>query len=131
MITIIVPIPVLTERHAIILRECSQVLLQGDVRDDLIGAVTYTCLVNGHELVLHYELGSVGEDFGLIDHSRLPALVRLTPHCEQFVIDIRRADLFEALAAEPVSSTPAKDVPGHARLSIELIEAEGPVVDVH
>jgi len=123
--------PVLTERHTIILWERSQVLLQGDVRDDLIGAVTYTCLVNGHELVLHYELGSVGEDFGLIDHSRLPALVRLTPHCEQFVIDIRRADLFEALAAEPVSSTPAKDVPGHARLSIELIEAEGPVVDVH
>ena len=53
MITIIIPIPVLTERHAIILRERSQVLLQGDIRDDLIGAVTYTCLVNGHELVLH------------------------------------------------------------------------------
>ena len=53
VVAIIVPIPVLTERHAIILRERSQVLLQGDVRDDLIGTVTYTCLVDGHELVLH------------------------------------------------------------------------------
>ena len=57
VITIIIPIPVLTERHAIILRECSQVLLQGDIRDDLIGTVTYAGLVNGDELVLHYELG--------------------------------------------------------------------------
>jgi len=71
------------------------------------------------------------EGLGLIDHSRLPALVRLTPHCEQLMIDVRRADLFEAFRAEPISCTPAKDVPGHARLSIELIEAEGPVVDVH
>ena len=131
MITIIIPIPVLTERHTIILRERSQVLLQGDIRDDLIGTVTYAGLVNGDELILHYELGSVGEDFDLIDHSRLPALVRLTPHRKQFVIDIRRADLFNALAAEPISSTPAKDMPSHAGLSIELIEAEGPVVDVH
>ena len=76
-------------------------------------------------------LGSVGEDFDLIDHSRLPALVGLTPHRKELVIDIRRADLFEALAAETIGSTPAKDVPGHAGLSIELIEAEGPVVDVH
>ena len=53
MITIIIPIPVLTERHTIILRERSQVLLQGDIGDDLIGAVTYACLVNGHELVFH------------------------------------------------------------------------------
>jgi len=131
MITIIIPIPVLTERHTIILRERSQVLLQGDIRDDLIGTVTYAGLVNGDELILHYELGSVGEDFDLIDHSRLPALVGLAPHRKQFVIDIRRADRIKALAAEPVSSTPAKDVPGHAGLSIELIEAEGPVVDVH
>jgi hypothetical protein len=53
MITIIIPIPVLTERHTIILWERSQVLLESDIRDDLIGTVTYACLIDGHELVLH------------------------------------------------------------------------------
>jgi hypothetical protein len=76
-------------------------------------------------------LSSVREDFDFIDHGRLPALIGLTPHRKEFMIDIRRADRIEALAAETISSTPAKDVPGHAGLSIELIEAEGPVVDVH
>lgn len=73
----------------------------------------------------------LSKDFNLIDHRRLPALVGLTPHCKELVIDIRRADRIEALAAETISSTPTKDMANHLRHSIELIEADVPVVVQH
>jgi len=76
-------------------------------------------------------LAGAQEVLSLVDQRLLPVLIGLTPHREQLVIDIGRADLIDAERAETVSSTPAQDMPRHIGHSFVLIETNGPVIVHH
>ena len=67
----------------------------------------------------------------LIDDSFREVLVRMLPHRVQFVGDVRRANLFEAILNQSIGSAVTQDGTGQVPELVELFDEGRPVVSAH
>ena len=69
--------------------------------------------------------------FHLIDGSFAEVFVSVLPHRVQFVSDVWRADLFEAILNQSIGGAVTQDGTGQVAQLVELFDEGRPVVSAH